>query len=63
MPFFSTQTPNITQFRRALTAGIATAATLALTSCGLTQAGSAASEDRTISLIVTETPRYHQKYQ
>ena len=60
MPFFPTQTPNIAQFRRALSAGIATAATLALTSCGLTQAGSAASEDRTISLIVTETPRYQE---
>ena len=48
--------------RRAITTGVIGLAALAVTSCGLTQAGSATEdpEDRTITLIVTESAPYQE---
>lgn len=54
MPILPTQNT----IRRNLTTGVVAIATLGLTSCGLTSAGG--SEDRTISIIVTETPPYQE---
>jgi D-methionine transport system substrate-binding protein len=63
MPIFATHnttpTPRRPQLRRLAAAGIAAMTALTLSSCGLTQAGSA-TEDKTISIIVTETPRYQE---
>ncbi|HEY4557330.1 MAG TPA: MetQ/NlpA family ABC transporter substrate-binding protein [Enteractinococcus sp.] len=62
MPFFADHgsTKRFSTLRRLAATGIAAATAMTLSSCGLTQAGSAASEDNTISLIVTETPRYQE---
>lgn len=54
MSIFRTQNPA----RRTLTTGFIAVAALALTSCGLTSAGG--SEDRTISIIVTESEPYQE---
>lgn len=53
MPILPTQKP----LRRNLTAGIVGIAALGLTSCGLASAGD---EDRTISIIVTESAPYQE---
>src|SRR5690625_7794626 len=64
MPIFATQntssTPRRSKLRRIAAAGIAAMTALTLSSCGLTQAGSATSDEKTISIIVTETPRYQE---
>ena len=54
MSIFRTQKP----IRRALITGVGAIAALTLTSCGLTSAGG--SEDRTISIIVTESAPYQE---
>ncbi|GAA2027103.1 MetQ/NlpA family ABC transporter substrate-binding protein [Yaniella flava] len=54
MAIFRTQKP----IRRALITGVGAIAALTLTSCGLTSAGG--SEDRTISIIVTESAPYQE---
>lgn len=54
MPIFRTQKP----IRRRLATGFVAVTALALTSCGLTSAGG--SEDRTISIIVTESEPYQE---
>src|SRR5690625_198085 len=64
MPIFATQntssTPRRSKLRRIAAAGIAAMTALTLSSCGLTQAGSATSDEKTISIIATETPRYQE---
>lgn len=59
MSIFRTQKSTI--LRRSVTTGLIGLASLAVTSCGVTQASSTEkSEDRTISLIVTESAPYQE---
>lgn len=59
MSIFRTQKSTI--LRRSVTTGLVGLAALAVTSCGVTQASSTEeSEDRTISLIVTESAPYQE---
>ncbi len=59
MSIFRTQKSTI--LRRSVTTGLVGLAALAVTSCGVTQASSTEkSEDRTISILVTETPPYQE---
>ena len=59
MSIFRTQKSAI--FRRSVTTGLVGLAALAVTSCGVTQVSSTEeSEDRTISLIVTESAPYQE---
>ena len=57
MSFLRARTPSTR--RRAITTGIVGLATLAVTSCGLTQASSA-DDDKTITFIVTESEPYQE---
>src|SRR5690625_1320938 len=65
MPIFATQntssTPRRSKLRRIAAAGIAAMTALTLSSCGLTQAGSASSDEKAVSSVVTETPRYQER--
>src|SRR5699024_2240669 len=59
MPFFATQTTSSLRYGRVALVMIAAMTALGLTGCGLTTA-QGDSDDRTISIIVTETPPYQE---